>query len=90
MTRRATNDASTITGEITMPFENYSDYDALGLADLVRRREVSPTELVDSAISAIEKLNPDLNCVVQPLRDHAISEIKRGLPQGPFLSLIHI
>jgi len=67
-----------------MSFENYSDYDALGLADLVRRREVSPTELVDSAISAIEELNPDLNCVVQPLRDHAISEIKRGLPQGPF------
>jgi amidase len=67
-----------------MAFENYSDYDGLGLADLVRRREVSPYELVDSAIDAIERLNPRLNCVVQQLRDHARAEIRAGLPQGPF------
>lgn len=67
-----------------MAFENYSDYDGLGLADLVRRREVTPRELVDCAIDAIERLNPDLNCVVQQLRDHALAEIRRGLPAGPF------
>ncbi|MFT4583301.1 MAG: amidase [Gammaproteobacteria bacterium] len=67
-----------------MPIENYSDYDGLGLADLVRRREVSARELVDSAVGVIERLNPQLNCVVQELRDHAIAEIKSGLPQGPF------
>ena len=67
-----------------MAFENYSDYDGLGLANLVRRREVSPYELVDSAIDAIEQLNPTLNCVVQQLRDHARAEIRAGLPQGPF------
>ncbi|MDA0822576.1 MAG: amidase family protein [Proteobacteria bacterium] len=67
-----------------MPIENYSDYDGLGLADLVRRREVSPRELVDSAVDVIERLNPQINCVVQELRDHAIAEIKRGLPHGAF------
>ncbi len=67
-----------------MAFENYSDYDGLGLAELVRRREVSSRELVDCAIDAIERLNPDLNCVVQQLRDHALGEIRRGLPAGPF------
>jgi amidase len=67
-----------------MGFENYSSYDGLGLADLVRRREVSPAELVDSAIDAIERVNPDVNCVVQQLRDHAMAEIKAGLPPGPF------
>jgi len=67
-----------------MAFDNYADYDGLGLAELVRRREVSPAELVDSAIDAIERLNPDINCVVQQLRDEAMRSIKSGLPQGPF------
>ena len=67
-----------------MIIPEYSKYDGLGLADLVRRREVSATDLVDSAIDAIERLNPKVNCVVQQLRDHALAEIKAGLPAGPF------
>ncbi len=31
-------------------FATYSDYDALGLAELVRKREVTPDELLDAAI----------------------------------------
>jgi amidase len=42
----------------------YADSDALGLADLVRRREVSASELVETAIALIERLNPALNAVV--------------------------
>ena len=38
--------------------------DALGLAELVRKRQVSPLELVDTAISVIEALDPKLNAVV--------------------------
>ena len=34
-------------------FAEYSNYDGLGLADLVRRKEVSPAELVASAYTAI-------------------------------------
>ncbi len=67
-----------------MNFEHYSDYDGLGLAELVRRKDVSPGELVDCAIGAIERLNPELNCVVQVLRQAALAEIKRGLSPGPF------
>jgi amidase len=67
-----------------MIFKDYSRYDGLGLADLVRRREVSPADIVDSAIDAIERLNGDINCVVQQLREHALKEIKAGLPSGPF------
>jgi len=67
-----------------MIFEGYSKHDGLGLAELVRRREVSPEDLVDSAIDAIERVNPALNCVVQNLRDHGMREIKAGLPHGPF------
>ena len=37
-----------------MAFAEYDHYDALGLAQLVRRGEVSPLELVDEAIARIE------------------------------------
>ncbi|MFP6681787.1 MAG: amidase family protein [Gammaproteobacteria bacterium] len=67
-----------------MSFEHYSDYDGLGLAELVRCEEVSPSELVECAFDAIERLNPELNCVVQVLRKEALAEIKRGLSPGPF------
>ncbi|MCB1749763.1 MAG: amidase [Gammaproteobacteria bacterium] len=67
-----------------MIFEEYGNYDGIGLAELVTRGEVSPRDLVDSAIDVIERRNPDVNCVVQQLRDQALAEIRRGLPHGPF------
>ena len=63
---------------------NYADYDGLGLAELVRRKEVSPRDLVDSAIDVIERHNGAVNCVPQVLHDMALAEIRRGLPNGPF------
>jgi amidase len=38
------------------PFEEYDQYDGLGLAELVNNGEVSPTELVEEAIARIEAL----------------------------------
>ena len=67
-----------------MNIAEYGQYDGLGLAELVRRGEVSPAELVDTAIEVIQRLNPQVNCVVQQLRDEAMAEIKAGLPYGPF------
>ena len=67
-----------------MIFAEYSKYDGLGLAELVRLGEVSPGDLLDSAMDAIERLNPKLNCVVQKLPEHGRGQIKRGLPYGPF------
>ncbi len=40
-------------------------------ARLVQRGEVSPRELVDAAIAAIERLNPQLNAVILPLYERA-------------------
>jgi Asp-tRNA(Asn)/Glu-tRNA(Gln) amidotransferase A subunit family amidase len=45
-------------------FSEYGSYDALGLAELVRKKEVTPGELVDSAIESIEKQNPRINAVI--------------------------
>lgn len=52
-------------------FAEYNDYDALGLAELVRRKEVTPLELVDAAIERIERVNPRLNAVVCTWYDEA-------------------
>lgn len=45
----------------------YADHDALGLAQLVRKGEVAPLELVEAAIARIEHHNPGLNAVIHPL-----------------------
>jgi amidase len=58
--------------------------DACALAQLVRDRDASPTELVDDAIDRIEKLNPELNAVIRPRFDLARQEAAAPLPDGPF------
>ena len=59
--------------------------DATAQAELVRRTEVSPLELVDAAIERIERLNPALNAVITPLYQQArLQAASRRLPDGPF------
>ena len=58
--------------------------DATAQADLVRRKEVKPIELVDAAIDRIERLNPTLNAVVTPMYDIARKAASGALPDGPF------
>jgi len=65
-------------------FAEYERYDALGLAELVRRREVTPEELLDAALARQAARNPAINAVVMPLEDHARRAIAAGLPDGPF------
>jgi amidase len=67
-----------------MELSEYANFDGLGLAELVRREEVSPKELIDAALEAIEQLNPKLNSVINILADEAAKEIETGLPDGPF------
>jgi len=65
-------------------FAEYGDYDALGLAALVAEKKVTPTELVDEAISRIERVNPQLNAVIRDLYDRARAQCRGELPEGPF------
>ncbi len=52
----------------------YSWLDATAQAELVARGDVSPSELVDEAISRIDALNPALNAVIYERFDQARSE----------------
>ncbi|MDB5441781.1 MAG: 6-aminohexanoate hydrolase [Phenylobacterium sp.] len=64
--------------------DDYSDYDGLGLAELVAKKQVTPAELVEAAIERIERHNPTLNAVVFKGYDDARSQAAGALPGGPF------
>lgn len=65
-------------------FEGLAYMDALGQAELVRKKEIKPIELIEFAFERIEKHNQSLNAVVAPMYDQAVSAINEGLPDGPF------
>ncbi len=52
-------------------FQEYDQYDGLGLAELVKKKEISPAEICEEAIDRIGKVNPQLNAVVTPMFDVA-------------------
>lgn len=58
--------------------------DATAQAAHVRNGDCTPLELVDAAISRIEKLNPKLNAVIHERFGQAREEAKKPLPDGPF------
>ncbi|MGE5290872.1 MAG: amidase [Micromonosporaceae bacterium] len=58
--------------------------DATAQADLVRRGEISPKDLVQAAIARIETVNPKLDAVIRTRFDAALSEAAGDLPDGPF------
>ncbi|MBW2420896.1 MAG: amidase [Deltaproteobacteria bacterium] len=72
------------TRAAALSFEEYRSHDALELAGLVARRDVSALELLDLAIARTEAVNPQINCVVERLYDDARAAIEGGLPEGAF------
>jgi len=61
----------------------YSDYDAIGLADLIARREISAEELLSAVRDRVEAANPRVNAFSQQFFDKAAAGIRSGLPPGP-------
>jgi amidase/6-aminohexanoate-cyclic-dimer hydrolase len=63
---------------------DYESYDALALAELVQKREVKPSELLDAALARLDERNPRLNAVVIPMIEEARQAAADALPEGPF------
>jgi len=61
----------------------YESLDAVGLAALIARKELSAAEVLEAAIARIEARNPALNAVVHTQFDTARAAVKAGLPAGP-------
>ncbi len=58
--------------------------DATAQAELVRRKDIKPIELVDAAIERIERVNPTLNAVITPMYEEARTTAAGKLSVGPF------
>jgi amidase len=67
-----------------MDFTTYRSYDALGLADLVKTKEVKAEELLEIALKRIGEVNPRINAVVHDLSDLGRSMLKQNAGQGIF------
>ncbi len=65
-------------------FSEYGEYDGTGLAELIRNKSISPTELCEAAITQAEKLNPKLNVIVTPLYDYARNSAEKTEPGAVF------
>ena len=64
-------------------FKEYESYDGLGLAELVRHKQVSPTELLDAALTRVERYDPKIAACVHIVEDVARKRIAKGLGDGP-------
>jgi amidase len=69
---------------MALGLSEYANHDGLALGALVRSGEVSVTDVMETALAAIERLNPYLNAVTRTMRPKAEAAIAAGLPEGPY------
>lgn len=67
-----------------MDIDEYAAYDGLGLAELVKTKQVSPLELARTAARAVEAVNPELQAVVEIYGDNVEALDESTLGGGPF------
>ena len=81
-----------VLASAALPFMNlttnaafdYDKYDGLGLAELIRKKQITPLELLHAVQQRLEAVNPKLNVFAYLFFDKAEAAIKQGLPAGPF------
>src|SRR5438309_3700094 len=80
----ASTNASTEAIRLSGLAAEYDQYDGLGLAALVAKRQVAPLELLNAVRQRLEAVNPKINAVAQVFFDKAEAQIKQGVPVGTF------
>ena len=50
---------------VPMNLSDYTSFDAVGLAELVEKNEVTPAEISSAAMQAFEAVNPDVQAVIE-------------------------
>jgi amidase/6-aminohexanoate-cyclic-dimer hydrolase len=67
-----------------------STYDGLALADLVRRKEITAGELLETVLARADAANPVLNAIVTRLDAQARAAVAAGVPDGPFAGVPYL
>lgn len=70
-----------------MQVQDYIQYDALGLAELIRHKEISPHEALQAALTRFAQVNPGLNAVVDVFVELAQTQIKHSNPDSPLFGV---
>lgn len=65
-------------------FDEYRQLDACGMAELVRRGEVTAQELLECAIARAQQVNPAINAINVAMFANVRRHVQRHPPQGPF------
>ena len=66
-----------------MRFEEYRKHDAISLAGLIAKRQVSAEEVLETAIERTEQVNPAIYAIVHKQYEQARKTVAAGLPEGP-------
>src|SRR5262245_17390002 len=67
-----------------IPTSELSSYDSMGLAELIRTKQITPHELIRDTIRKIEAVNPKLNAVIHKTYESALEQASQPLSDGPF------
>ncbi|SFK14268.1 amidase [Bradyrhizobium sp. Gha] len=70
---------------LLMSWEEWMQYDALGLAELLRSKEATPREVASQVAAGIAKVNPAINAVIELFDDVVDEPLRDGMnPDGFF------
>jgi amidase len=67
-----------------MNLSEYARYDGLGLADLIRNKEVTAKELAELVLAGVQKINPEINAVIEVYNERVEKADELLLPEAPF------
>ncbi|WP_154663436.1 amidase [Neobacillus dielmonensis] len=71
-----------------MSWDEWSNLDAVGLANLVREDQITPTEVAQQVALAIDALNPEISAVIEVFEDAVNNPMKDGTnPTGVFAGI---
>ena len=67
-----------------MKLTEYANYDGLGLAELICKKEVTPGEVAQAALEGYYKLNPSINAVIEIYDNRVENADRLARPDQPF------
>ncbi|NOT39260.1 MAG: amidase [Alphaproteobacteria bacterium] len=73
-----------------LSFADYRKHDALSLGELMKSKQVTPEELLNTALARAREVNPKINAIVLEHEDIARKQLKDGLPQGPLAGVPYL
>jgi amidase len=76
---------------LAMNWEEWANHDSVGLAERVRKGDVTPAELATQAKAAIAMVNPKLDAVVEVFDDAVADPVQNGTnPDGTFAGVPYL